>query len=91
MPSLKNSTYWKNQIEITQDQIAELLHSETFDLQSAKSDDDTIVYQGIEERLKTLRIYLAYCEKQYEETLKEETGESKYINSILFFERENGY
>lgn len=91
MPSLKNSTYWKNQIEITQDQIAELLHGETFDLQSAKSDDDTIVYQGIEERLKTLRIYLAYCEKQYEETLKEETGESKHINSILFFERENGY
>lgn len=91
MPSLKNSTYWKNQIDITQDQIAELLHGETFDLQSAKSDDDTIVYQGIEERLKALRTYLTYCEKQYEEALKEETGKSKSVKSILYFERENGY
>lgn len=91
MPSLKNSTYWKNQIDITQDQIAELLHGETFDLQSAKSDDDTIVYQGIEERLKALRTYLTYCENQYEEALKEETGKSKSVKSILYFERENGY
>lgn len=91
MPSLKNSIYWKNQIDITQDQIAELLHSETFDLQSAKSDDDVITYQSIEERLKTLRTYLAYCEKQYEEAIKQETGETTSLKSILFFERENGY
>lgn len=91
MPSLKNSTYWKNQIDITQDQIAELIHSETFDIQSAKSDDDTITYQSIEERLKTLRTYLAYCEKQYEEALEEESGNKKSIKSILYFAREYGY
>ena len=91
MPSLKNSTYWKNQIDITENQIAELLHSETFDIKSGKSDADNLVFQSIKERVESLRVYLSYCERKYEEALQEESGKAKKVKSILYFERENGY
>lgn len=87
----KDSKYWKSEIDITQTQIAELLHGEKFNLQSAKSDTDTLVYQSIRERLEALRTYLAYCENEYENALKEESGETHKPSSILYFEREYGY
>lgn len=91
MPSWKNSTYWKSEIDITQTQIAELLHNEKFNLQSAKSDTDTLVYQSIKERLESLRTYLSYCENEYEKALKEESGDTHKSSSKLYFEREYGY
>lgn len=90
MPSLKNSVYWKNEISVTQDQLAELLKSETFEVQTAKSDEDSITYQSIKERVRILREYLMYCEKEYEDALQEENN-IPVNKSILYFEREYGY
>ena len=92
MPSkAHNSAYWKAEIERTQLRISELIHGETFDVQSAKSDTDTLAYQNIKDRLEALRAYLAYCENKYEEALQEEGGEVHRVSSILYFEREYGY
>lgn len=92
MPSeKKDSVYWKKQIDLTQDKIAELISSDTFDLQSAKSDTDTLVYQDLKTRLSSLNSYLSYCERKYEEALELENPLSHKKTSILYFERENGY
>lgn len=89
---IKNSVYWKSEIDKTQNYLSELIHGELAGVKSTKSSDDTITFQDIDKEIEKCQIYISYCEKQYEKALEEESGQkNEKIKSILYFDREYGY
>lgn len=89
---IKNSIYWKEEIDRTQELLAQLLRGDTAGVKSAKTGDDTITYQDIGAMAKECRIYLAYCQEQYDKALEEEGKKYKTKNkSILYFPSSYGY
>lgn len=93
MEVIKNSVYWKSEIEKTEEVLANLIKGETAGVKSAKNDSDSLTYQDIGDFAKECRNYISYCQKQYEKALEEEGKKVKEKNkSILYFTRsEYGY
>lgn len=88
---LKNSNYWKNEIEKTQEYLSELIHGDLAGIKSTKSADDTITMQDVSDEIEKCKYYISYCETEYKKAIEEEEGVSEQTKSILYFNREFGY
>lgn len=88
---VKDSKYWKGEIEKTQDVLSQLLRGETAGVKSTKSNDDSISFQDIDKMTRECRLYISYCETQYQKALEEEQGKKPKTKSILYFNSVYGY
>lgn len=91
MPQEKNSAYWKEEITVTQDYMASLVHGDIAGVKSTKSSDDVLQMQDIDKEMDKCRKYLAYCNEMYKKAIDEENGTKDSTKSILYFNRETGY
>lgn len=87
---IKDSKYWKNEINLTQEKLRDAILSETSNVKSTKSSEDTLILQNKEDEINSLKFYLSYCEKEYQKCLDSE-GKEKSFKKILFVGREYGY
>ncbi len=87
----KDSSYWKSEIDKTQEVLSKLLTGDTVGVKGTKSGDDSITFQEIDKLIKECRKYLTYCENQYKKALEEEQGEKPKSESKLFFNSVYGY
>lgn len=88
----KNSAYWLSEKVKTQEYLSQLVHGELAGIKSTKSDNDTLQMQDIDKEIEKCKMYIKYCEDEYQKALDEEQGikKNKY-KSILKFPREFGY
>lgn len=90
MDIIKDSKYWKNEIYLTQEKLKEAVLSETSNVKSTKSSEDTLTLQSKNDEINSLKFYLAYCEREYDKCLEIE-GAEKRFKQILYVGREYGY
>ena len=88
---LKDSKYWKNEIDKAQTVLSQLLMGDTSGVKATKSNDDSITFQDIDKMTKECRLYIAYAEEQYQKALDEENKTKEKPKSILYFESVYGY
>ena len=91
LKSIKDSIYWKNEIEVTQEYLAQLVHGDLAGVKSTKSSDDTITLQDIDKEISKCKTYIAYCQEELKKALEIEQGQETKSKSILYFSREYGY
>lgn len=91
LKTIKDSTYWKNEIEVTQEYLAQLVHGDLAGVKSTKSSDDTITMQDIDKEISKCKTYISYCEEELKKALDQEQGKEETKSSILYFNREYGY
>lgn len=88
---IRDSAYWQNEIDITIQQISELMSGETGTIQVAKTDKDTIQLYSLQEIIRAKKWYLKYCEKQLQKELDKENNVVPKKDYILYLDRECGY
>lgn len=88
---IKNSAYWLEEINKTEDELSAIVNGDLSTVKTAKTDEDTITQYDIDMIVKVKMNYITYCKNKYQEELEKEKPSLEPKKAILFFEREFGY